>query len=132
MSRAVGRYNRVVVPKAVDRRRFRPDVDGGAVRERLNIPREAPVALLVGRIVPHKGVEHFIEAARFVPDARFLVVGEGSLLEAMRRFAGTIGVADRGRFLGRVSDENLPKVYAAGDGFVLPSLSRLQAFGVVG
>ena len=130
-SRAVWRYNPVVVPNAVDHRRFRPDVDGGAVRERLNIPREAPVALLVGRIVPHKGVEHFIEAARFVPDARFLVVGEGSLLEAMRRFAGTMGVADRVRFLGRVSDENLPKVYAACDVFVLPSVSRLEAFGIV-
>src|SRR2546428_6224599 len=130
-SRAVWRYNPVVVPNAVDHRRFRPDVDGGAVRERLNIPREAPVALLVGRIVPHKGVEHFIEAARFVPDARFLVVGEGSLLEAMRRFAGTMGVADRVRFLGRVSDENLPKVYAACDVFVLPSVSRLEAFRIV-
>src|SRR5467141_2649218 len=128
-SRAVWRYNPIVVPNAVDHRRFRPDLDGSAVRERLNIPREAPVALLVGRIVPHKGVEHFIEAARFVQDARFLVVGEGSLLEAMKRFAGTMGVADRVQFLGRVSDENLPKVYAACDVFVLPSVSRLEAIG---
>src|SRR5256712_5177026 len=130
-SRAVWRHNPVVVPNAVDHRRFRPDVDGSVIRDRLNIPRETPVALLVGRIVPHKGVEHFIEAARFVPEARFLVVGEGSLLEAMKRFAGTMGVTDRVRLLGRVSDENLPKVYAACDVFVLPSVSRLEAFGIV-
>src|SRR5207247_4340203 len=90
-----------------------------------------PVVLLVGRIVPHKGVEHFIEAARFVPDARFLIAGEGSLLEPMKRFAHSMGVPDRVRFLGRVSDENLPKVYAACDVFVLPSVSRLEAFGIV-
>src|SRR5207245_5336086 len=130
-SRAVWRHHPAVGPNAVDHRRFRPDVDGSVIRDRLNIPRETPVALLVGRIVPHKGVEHFIEAARFVPEARFLVVGEGSLLEAMKRFAGTMGVTDRVRFLGRVADENLPKVYAACDVFVLPSVSRLGAFGSV-
>jgi len=130
-SRSVWRYNPVVVPNAVDHRRFRPDVDATAVRERLKIPPGVPVVLLVGRIVPHKGVEHFIEAARFVPDARFLIAGEGSLLEPMKRFAHSMGVADRVRFLGRVSDENLPKVYAACDVFVLPSVSRLEAFGIV-
>src|SRR5437016_2154629 len=57
--------------------------------------------------------------------------GEGSLLEPMKRFAHSMGVADRVRFLGRVSDENLPKVYAACDVFVLPSVSRLEAFGIV-
>src|SRR5207247_7900416 len=100
-SRAVWRYNPVVVPNAVDHRRFRPDVDATWVRERLKIPPDVPVVLLVGRLVPHKGVEHFIDAARFVPGARFLVVGEGSLLEAMKRFANSMGVADPVRFLGR-------------------------------
>src|SRR5437667_7600211 len=42
-----------------------------------------------------------------------------------------MGVANRVRFLGRVSDENLPKVYGACDVFVLPSVSRLEAFGIV-
>src|SRR2546425_367140 len=64
-------------------------------------------------------------------ESGFLVVGEGSLLEAMKRFANSMGVADRVRFLGRVSEENLPKVYAACDVFVLPSVSRLEAFGIV-
>ena len=130
-SRAVWRYNPVVVPNAVDHRRFRPDVDASSIRQRLRIPPGVPVVLLVGRIVPHKGVEHFIEAARFVPEARFLVVGEGSLLEEMKRFANLMAVSNRVRFLGRVSDENLPKVYAACDVFVLPSVSRLEAFGIV-
>src|SRR5436853_602664 len=77
-SRAIWRYNPSVIPNAVDHRRFRPDVDGSAVRAKLRIPPEVPIVLLVGRIVPHKGVEHFVEAARYVPDARFLVAGGGS------------------------------------------------------
>ena len=130
-SRAIWRYNPSVIPNAVDHRRFRPDVDGSAVRAKLRIPPEVPIVLLVGRIVPHKGVEHFVEAARYVPDARFLVAGGGSSLDAMKRLALSMGVADRVRFLGRISDDRLPEVYAACDVFVLPSVSRLEAFGIV-
>ncbi|TLZ92664.1 MAG: glycosyltransferase family 4 protein [Methanobacteriota archaeon] len=130
-SRAIWRYNPSVIPNAVDHRRFRPDVDGSAVRAKLRIPPEVPIVLLVGRIVPHKGVEHFVEAARYVPDARFLVAGGGSSLDAMKRLALSMGVADRVRFLGRISVDRLPEVYAACDVFVLPSVSRLEAFGIV-
>jgi glycosyltransferase involved in cell wall biosynthesis len=130
-SRAVWRYNPSVIPNAVDHQRFRPDVDGTRVRASLRIPPNVPVVLLVGRIVPHKGVEHFIEAARFIPEAQFLIAGGGSLVEPMERLAASMGVSDRVRFLGRVSDEKLPEVYAACDVFVLPSVSRLEAFGIV-
>jgi rhamnosyl/mannosyltransferase len=41
-----------------------------------------------------------------------------------------MGVEDRVRFLGRVPDEDLASVYAACDVFVLPSVSRLEAFGI--
>src|SRR5213079_2849176 len=123
--------NPSVIPNAVDHRRFRPDVDGSRVRESLHVPAGTPLLLLVGRIVPHKGVEHFIEAARYVPEARFVIAGGGSLLEPMRALAESMGVADRVQFLGRVSDEQLPEVYAACDVFVLPSVSRLEAFGIV-
>lgn len=128
-SRTVWRSSPVIIPNAVDSETFRPDIDGAPVRERLGIPPERPVALLVARIVPHKGIEHFIQAARFVPYAEFLVVGDGPQLEALKRLAASIGVQDRVRFLGHVRD--LPEVYAACDVFVLPSVSRLEAFGIV-
>ena len=130
-SRAVWRHSPEVIPNMVDTGRFRPDLDGSGIRDRLRIPPEKPLVLLVGRIVPHKGVEHFIEAARYLPDASFVVAGEGSSLEAKKRLAASFGVEGRVRFLGRVSQENLPKLYAACDVFVLPSVSRLEAFGIV-
>ena len=130
-SRAVWRHSPVVIPNAVDVHRFDPAIDGMAVRQRLKIPLDRPVVLLVGRIVAHKGIEHFIEASRYLPGVQFLVAGEGAHLEAMEHLADRLGVADRMRFLGRISQENLPKVYAACDIFVLPSVSRLEAFGIV-
>ncbi len=130
-SRAVWRHSPEVIPNMVDTQRFRPDLDGGRIRQRLRLPSDKPIVLLVGRIVPHKGVEHFVEAARYLPEASFLVAGEGSSLETMKRLAVAFGVEDRVRFLGRVSQENLPNLYAACDVFVLPSVSRLEAFGIV-
>jgi glycosyltransferase involved in cell wall biosynthesis len=129
-SRAVWQSNPVVIPNAVNHRRFHPEVDGSAMRKRLEVAEDRPLLLLVCRIVPHKGIEHFIEAARFVPEATFAVAGEGPHLGAIRRFARTMGVEDRVRFLGRVPDEDLASVYAACDVFVLPSVSRLEAFGI--
>ncbi len=130
-SRAVWRHNPAVIPNAVDHRRFHPDVDPSAVRAKLRIGPTELVVLLVSRIEPHKGIDHFVEAARYVPEARFLVAGDGSLVPTMRRLASTLGVADRIRFLGRVSEAGLPQLYAACDVFVLPSVSRLEAFGIV-
>src|SRR3972149_5277670 len=49
----------------------------------------------------------------------------------MRRRARPLGVHARVRFLGRGTEERLPRVYAACDVFALPSVSRLRAFGVV-
>jgi glycosyltransferase involved in cell wall biosynthesis len=130
-SRTVWRHNPVVIPNAVDVHRFDPGIDGIAVRRKLKLVADRPVVLLVGRIVAHKGIEHFVEASRYLPGVQFLIAGEGTHLEAMERLAERIGVEDRVRFLGRVSQEGLPKVYAACDVFVLPSVSRLEAFGIV-
>lgn len=130
-SRAVWKHDPVVIPNSVDVHRFHSEIDGRAVRQRLKIALDRPVVLLVGRIVSHKGVEHFIEASRYLPDVQFLVAGEGASLDSMERLADSLGVRDRVRFLGRISQNNLPGIYAACDVFVLPSVSRLEAFGIV-
>jgi len=53
------------------------------------LPTHAPVVGNVAALVPHKGQQHFIEAAalvlREVPDARFVIVGDGELREALER-----------------------------------------------
>lgn len=130
-SRAIWRYNPEVIPNPVDARRFRPDVDGSQVRERLRLRPDDPVVLLVARIVPHKGIEHLVEAAKYVPDAMFVIVGDGPFLPEVRRLAAEFGVEDRVVFQGKVPHRDLPEYYAACDVFVLPSVSRLEAFGIV-
>jgi glycosyltransferase involved in cell wall biosynthesis len=66
----------------VDRIDSQPPVN---VHEALWLPHHAPVVGNVGALVPHKGHRHLIEAAHAVvqqlPDARFVVFGEGELRE---------------------------------------------------
>jgi glycosyltransferase involved in cell wall biosynthesis len=53
------------------------------------LPHHAPVVGNVAALVPHKGHRHLIDAAHLVvqrlPDARFLILGEGELREPLER-----------------------------------------------
>src|SRR5437867_586055 len=130
-SRAVWRYNPVVIPNAVDLDRYRPGNQGRVVRKRHGIGEGESVVLFVGRMVDHKGIENLLEAARSVAYAKFLLVGGGPELDPARRLATRLGIAGRIVFAGEVPYEDLPEYFAACDMFVLPSVSRLEAFGIV-
>jgi glycosyltransferase involved in cell wall biosynthesis len=59
------------------------------LHEELWLPHHAPVVGNVAALVPHKGQRHLVEAAalvvRQVPDARFVIAGEGELRAALER-----------------------------------------------
>jgi glycosyltransferase involved in cell wall biosynthesis len=59
------------------------------VHEAFWLPHDAPVVGNVAALVPHKGHHHLIESARLVvravPDARFLILGEGELRDQLER-----------------------------------------------
>jgi L-malate glycosyltransferase len=59
------------------------------LHEELWLPHQAPIVGNVAALVPHKGQRHLIEAAalvvRQVPDARFVIAGEGELRPALER-----------------------------------------------
>lgn len=59
------------------------------VHEALWLPHHAPVVGNVAALVPHKGQRHLVDAAhlvvREIPDARFVILGEGELRDALER-----------------------------------------------
>jgi glycosyltransferase involved in cell wall biosynthesis len=59
------------------------------VHEVCFLPHHAPLVGNVAALVPHKGQRHLIEAAHLVvrdlPDARFVILGEGELREHLER-----------------------------------------------
>ena len=92
-------------------------------RAALGISPTAPVISTVGRLTAIKNHTLLLDAARRVvastPDALFLIAGDGELRGDLERYAESLGLADRVRFLGWRRD--LPTIYGATDVFVLTS-----------
>lgn len=119
-----------VVPNMVDADRFRPEgPDAIDVRRRHRIPAGMRIALFVGRLTHHKGVEEFIQASQYTSDVVHLIVGDGPKREALEALARSLP-AGRVVFAGQVEWRNLPAYYRAASVGVLPSTSRLEAFGI--
>lgn len=118
-----------VVPNAVDENRFAPRGDGGEARERHRLGARK-VALFVGRLTAHKGVEEFIRAAAWTgDDVVHLVVGDGPHRARLEALAERVA-PERIVFAGRADARDLPSYYRAASVGVLPSTSRLEAFGI--
>jgi glycosyltransferase involved in cell wall biosynthesis len=80
---------------------------------------------VVGRLVPEKGVDVFLQAASLVltvvPHARFLVVGDGPMGEDLQRRAAALGIADSVTFTGFRADA--PQLIAGLQLLAVPSRS---------
>ena len=126
-----------VIHPGCDAERFRPRPVDPALRERLLGARAGGrVVLTVGNLVERKGHDMVIQAlaqvSRRVPDATYLIVGEGPYRDDLERLARTAGVRDRVVFAGRVDTDELPAIYALSDVFVMPSRVRPAACDVEG
>jgi glycosyltransferase involved in cell wall biosynthesis len=117
-----------VIPNGADTSLFFPRPTGEA-RTRLGLPAEGAVVSYVGKLVPRKGVDTLIEAMGLLarrerPVPLLLAAGIGELRPDLERRARELGVAAHVRFLGKIPHEDVPLAIAAGDVFVLPSLSE--------
>jgi len=65
------------------------------------------------------------------PEARLLVGGEGELIGKYGQLAKLHGISDSVEFLGHLPDEELAAAYSSSSVFVLPSLNRMEGFGIV-
>jgi len=84
--------------------------------------------LFVGRLVPYKGLETLLRASDRIP-CRIAIVGTGPLDGALRKEIAERGLEGKVRLLGSVDD--LRPLYLGCEFFVLPSINRLEGFGIV-
>ena len=131
-SRVVWQEDADIIPNAVDAHRFNPNNDGTWVREKFDLDEHEKLVMYVGRIVYHKGLEYFVRSAKHLgPDVKHLLVGTGDFRPELERIIEEEDIEDKVMFAGRVPNEDLPDYYTAADVCVLPSVSRLEAFGIV-
>jgi UDP-glucose:(heptosyl)LPS alpha-1,3-glucosyltransferase len=123
----------VLIRNGVDAKAFHPGLRGelrASVRQQLAIPPEANVVLHVGSGFERKGVAALLAAAARASTRPFvIVVGRDKHGPRYAAQASRLGIADRVRFTGAVSD--VRPYYAAADAFALASLYDPQPNAVL-
>ncbi len=107
----------------------------GRLLERSEEKPDAVKFLFVGRLVYYKGcrtmIEAFVQAAKGNSRIQLDIVGTGSLEPELKKQTEELGLTDRIYFHADVSDDELIQYFKECDVFVLPSLQRSEAFGLV-
>jgi glycosyltransferase involved in cell wall biosynthesis len=119
-----------LVGGGVDDTFFDPPPGAGARRASLGIP---PGILLftARRLEPRMGLDVLIDALPLVRDDRVVlaVAGTGSARGQIERRIGQLGLQNRVRLLGRVSETDLRALYATADLFIMPTVAY-EGFGM--
>ena len=116
-----------VIYNGLDLSQFRPHPSlRKQVRDELGIRESDVVVGNVSALRPIKGTEDFVEAAALVrqkhPSARFILVGDGPLMESLRSRVQELGLTDTFIFTGAQKD--VPRFLQAFDIAVLSSESE--------
>lgn len=118
----------VGIDLGTDPQRFNPSRATGALRRKLGIG-DAPMAITVARLVPHKGQDVAIQAMALLasdfPSLQYVLVGSGEDESRLRALSTELGLAQRVHFAGALSDAETAEAYAAATVYVGPS--RLDA-----
>ncbi len=119
-----------VIPFGIDFKEFdlRPESAGQVVHVRRTYgPR---ILLFVGRFRYYKGLHILIEAMKNV-GGKLLLIGAGPLEADFLKQIATANLQERVFLLGELSDQDVVTHLHACDVFVLPSILRSEAFGIV-
>lgn len=90
--------------------------------------------LYAGRLDPEKDVDTLLAAFALLPRgsrARLDLVGDGAQRKELESLARRTGIADRVRFHGRVTDQELSRLHHLATVFVMPSPVELQSIATL-
>ncbi|MBF4586004.1 glycosyltransferase involved in cell wall biosynthesis [Curtobacterium sp. PhB142] len=86
--------------------------------------------VFVGRVAPEKNLDVLVRAVALLPGslaATLTIVGDGEMIPKLTALAKELGLEDRVRFLGFVSDEVKRTALTNGTVFAMPSTAELQS-----
>ena len=87
--------------------------------------------LYVGRLVYYKGCDILLKAMAKVEGVSLTIIGDGVLKDDLQKLSAELNVSDKVTFKNNLSSSELSQEYAACDIFVLPSVAKSEAFGLV-
>lgn len=92
--------------------------------KKCKMKKKEPFVLFVGRIAKQKGIEYLIEAARNLPEVKFVIVGTGEEEKNLKKTSPS-----NVQFTGFLPEKKLLDVYSRALIFCLPSIG--ETFGFV-
>jgi glycosyltransferase involved in cell wall biosynthesis len=118
-----------VVHNGVDER-FKPAPRDPALVQRFCLG-DAPTVLYLGGLKHRKNLPFLLNVWREllcqIPAATLIIAGAGPLEASLKRRASELGIEAQTLFIGRVTEEEKPRIYNLADVFVSPS--SLEGFG---
>jgi glycosyltransferase involved in cell wall biosynthesis len=119
-----------VIPTGLAAHRFQPG-NGARFRAAHELPPERPLMLYIGRVAHEKNIEFllrvFAQVRTSVPDALFVIAGEGPARAPLRELASGLGLLEDVFFVGYLDrNTELLDCYAAADVFVFASRTETQ------
>jgi len=91
------------------------------------------IVTFLGRITFQKGPDYFVEAAKKVldkdPNVRFVMAGSGDMMNKIIRRVAQLKIATKFHFTGFLQGNDVDRMFAMSDVFVMPSVS--EPFGLV-
>lgn len=126
LSRGVEGDRVLIVPNGVDPDRFTPSVSGREIREKLGIKDQEIVVSFVGSFGPWHGAEILARTIPAVtsqnPNVKYLFVGDGGRLNAVKDIVSDCGVSDKVLFVGFIDRNIVPEYLGASDILVSPQV----------
>ena len=116
-----------IIPLAV-----KPNSDGPADREGLDLKEDEFVLITIGRLIKRKNLSELLDILgkiRAHVPCRLLIVGEGPERSALAEYVSALGLDESVRFLGRVSEQRKFELLKTADLYVSAALH--EGFGIV-
>ncbi len=112
----------VVIPHGIDLAKFQSPQS--------ELLSTGPFILFVGKLRYYKGLKYLIQAMTQIK-SRLLIVGRGKEEEKLKALVSSLNLQNKVIFLGSIPESKLPAYYQTCTIFVLPSIFRSEAFGIV-
>lgn len=90
------------------------------------------IVTFLGRVTFQKGPDYFVETAKLVldkdPNVRFVLAGDGDMMQHIITRVAELGISDRFHFTGFLRGDDIDKMFGMSDVYVMPSIS--EPFGI--
>ncbi len=90
------------------------------------------IVTFFGRVTFQKGPDYFVETARRVlekdPNVRFVLAGDGDMMQHVILRVAELGISDRFHFTGFLRGDDIDTLFGMSDVYVMPSIS--EPFGI--